>query len=76
MSATAPSGSDADERLRKLVHDLSTPATVITGFADLLERGGETMTDDKRAEYVHRISEAARELREILDDYRPDSSSA
>jgi signal transduction histidine kinase len=74
MSVPAPTGGEAEERIRKLVHDLRTPATVISGFADLLERGGDSLTDDRRAEYIKRIGDAARDLRHILDDTRPDGS--
>ena len=75
MNATASSGHEADDRVRKLVHDLRTPATVISGFADLLERGGDTLDPERRAEYISRIAEAGRELRDILDAQRPDSAS-
>ena len=75
MSATGPSGLGSDEGIRKLVHDLRTPATVISGFADLLERGGDSLTEERRAEYISRIAEAARELRTILDAVPPDGSS-
>lgn len=75
MSDGAPPGRDADERVRKLVHDLRTPATVIGGFADLLRRGGEDLAPDRREEYVARIAEAADELRAILDAQRPDTSA-
>jgi signal transduction histidine kinase len=75
MTATTPSGRDADERMRKLIHDLRTPVTVIGGFADLLARGGDSLPEDRRAEYVTRISAAVGELREILDAQRPDSSA-
>jgi signal transduction histidine kinase len=64
----------ADEHLVRLVHDLRTPLTVISGFADLLERQRDKLTEDQRSEYVGRISAAARELREIIDaerDSRP-----
>ena len=74
MNVPAPSGGESEERIRKLVHDLRTPATVISGFADLLERGGDNLTDERRAEYISRIADAARELRDILDDTRPDGS--
>ena len=75
MSATTPSGSGSDEQIRKLIHDLRTPATVIGGFADLLARGGDSLTEERRVEYVTRIADAARELRDILDAQRPDSSA-
>ena len=73
MTAASPLGGDEDP-VRKLIHDLRTPATVISGFADLLERGGDSLTDERRAEYIRRIADAARELREILDDQRPDGA--
>jgi signal transduction histidine kinase len=59
-----------NERLVKLVHDLRTPLTVISGFAELLERGVGRLTEEQRDEYVARIATAARELRTILDDER------
>lgn len=62
--------SDADERLVRLVHDLRTPLTVITGFCELLERQKDSLTPDQRDQYVERVSVAAREMREILDAER------
>jgi signal transduction histidine kinase len=62
--------ASADERLVKLVHDLRTPLTVISGFTELLERGVERLTEEQRREYVARIGAAARELRDILDNER------
>jgi len=53
--------------VRKLVHDLRTPLTIVEGFAHLLERDGATMDPDQRAEYAHRIKAAAGEMRELLD---------
>jgi signal transduction histidine kinase len=62
------SGSaDADERLRTLVHALRTPLTIVEGFADALSRRGEEMSDEERAEYLERIGDAAREMRDLLD---------
>ena len=72
MSGGAPAGR-GDEQVRKLVHDLRTPATVISGFADLLQRGGEDLAPERRTEYIARIVEAANELRAILDAQRPDA---
>ena len=60
----------ADDRLVRLVHDLRTPLTVVSGFADLLERHRDKLTDEQRAEYVHRIAAAADDLRRILDEER------
>lgn len=62
--------ADADQRLVRLVHDLRTPLTVISGFAELLERQGDRIDDERRREYLARIAGAARELREILDAER------
>ena len=59
-----------DEHRARLVHDLRTPLTVISGFADLLERQGEKLSAEQRTEYIHRIAVAAGELRSLLDDER------
>ena len=75
MSADASLGPGPDEAVRKLIHDLRTPATVIGGFADLLRRGGDELPAERRTEYVERIAEAADELRAILDAQRPDASA-
>jgi signal transduction histidine kinase len=60
----------ADGRLLQLVHDLRTPLTVVSGFAELLQRDVPPLTEERRAEYVSRIAAAAQELREILDAQR------
>jgi signal transduction histidine kinase len=67
MSAE-PQGDDA--RLGALVHALRTPLTIVEGFADALARRGDEMSDEERAEYLERIGEAAREMRELLDGAR------
>ena len=58
------------ERRARLVHDLRTPLTIVGGFADLLERAEGEITPERRAEFVMRIAEGARELRRILDEER------
>lgn len=69
------SQSDADERLVRLVHDLRTPLTVISGFCELLDRQSATLTDEQKKEYLQRVSAAAAELREILDHERDERLS-
>ena len=56
-----------DEILKRLVHDLRTPLTIVEGFAHLIERDDERMNADLRIEYAHRIKAAAGEMRELLD---------
>jgi K+-sensing histidine kinase KdpD len=53
--------------VKRLVHDLRTPLTIVEGFAHLLERDDATMDPDQRVEYAHRIKAAAGEMRELLD---------
>jgi K+-sensing histidine kinase KdpD len=61
--------SDDDRTaLRKFVHDARTPVTVVTGFADLLLRSGDTMTEQQRRDAVQRIADGATQLRGLLDD--------
>jgi signal transduction histidine kinase len=50
----------------RLVHELRTPLAVVSGFAELLERRGDTLTEQQRAEYLSRIVEGVREMDEIL----------
>ena len=59
--------SPADDELRTLVHDLRTPLTLVEGFSDLLVRRGADLPAPERDEYVRRIADAAREMRELLD---------
>ena len=61
---------DAEDRLVKLVHDLRTPLTVIGGFADLLDRQKDKLSEEQRDEYISRIASAAREMSAILDAER------
>lgn len=66
----------AEERLIRLVHDLRTPLTVISGFCELLERQHDKLSDEQRREYLQRVSAAAGELRGILDRERGERLAA
>jgi signal transduction histidine kinase len=70
MSAAGGWPVDPEERLTRLVHDLRTPLTIVQGFAELLERSGAAVDETRRAEYLERIANAAREMKEILDEER------
>lgn len=50
-----------------LVHDLRTPLAVVGGFAELLQRGGDTLTAEQREDYLARIVAGTRQMAEILD---------
>jgi K+-sensing histidine kinase KdpD len=62
--------AEEEDQLGWLVHALRTPLTIVEGFADALARRGEEMSPEERAEYVQRIREAAREMRDLLDGVR------
>ena len=62
--------SHDDDVVRRLVHDLRTPLAIVGGFAELLERRGDQLSDEQRAEYLERIRESATRMSEILDDAR------
>jgi signal transduction histidine kinase len=61
---------DGEGQLRPLVHALRTPLTIVEGFADALVRRGEELSDEERTEYIERIGDAAREMRDLLDGVR------
>ena len=54
---------------RRLRHDLRTPLTIVTGFAELLA-GDRPVGDDDRRDYAQRIVEAADQIRELIDRAR------
>ncbi|HEY8638407.1 MAG TPA: histidine kinase dimerization/phospho-acceptor domain-containing protein [Solirubrobacteraceae bacterium] len=56
------------------MHDLRTPLAVVSGFAELLEHKGDSLTPEQRADYVKRIAEGSRALSEILDNARPEQA--
>ena len=68
--------ADPHERLARLVHDLRTPLTIVQGFAELLDRGAASLDEARRAEYLGRIAQAGREMKDILDDERDDRLSS
>ena len=62
--------AEGEAQLRPLVHALRTPLTIVEGFADALARRGDEMSAEERAEYIERIGDAAREMRDLLDAVR------
>jgi signal transduction histidine kinase len=58
--------TEEDEHRRRLRHDLRTPLTIVSGFAEVLA-SDRTISDDDRREYAARIHAAAIEIRELVD---------
>jgi K+-sensing histidine kinase KdpD len=58
---------EAHERLLALAHDLRTPLTLVTGFAEMLARDDRELTAEQRLDYLRRLADCAREMTEILD---------
>jgi signal transduction histidine kinase len=56
----------SDDDRRRLRHDLRTPLTIVTGFAEVLA-GERAIGDDDRRDYARRILDAGQELRVMLD---------
>jgi signal transduction histidine kinase len=54
------------ETRRRLRHDLRTPLTIVTGFAEILA-GDRPLSDEERRDYARRIVEAAEQIRELID---------
>jgi signal transduction histidine kinase len=56
----------SDEDRRRIRHDVRTPLTIVTGFAEVLA-GDRPVSDDDRRDYARRILEAGQEIRTMLD---------
>jgi signal transduction histidine kinase len=56
----------SDDDRRRVRHDLRTPLTIVTGFAEVLA-GDRPVSDDDRRDYARRILEAGQEIRTMLD---------
>jgi len=55
------------EQRRRLRHDLRTPLTIVTGFAEVLT-GERPISDNDRHEYASRIHAAALEIGDLVDE--------
>jgi len=55
-----------DERRRQLRHDLRTPLTIVSGFAEVLA-GDRVISDADRREYAARIHAAAIEIGDLVE---------
>jgi two-component system OmpR family sensor kinase len=66
--AMPKSEAEFAEFLATFAHDMRTPLTSIRGFTDVLIRAGETVSADKREEYLVRIRAAAERLDELISD--------
>ena len=51
-----------------MAHDLKSPMAPIVGFAQLLERKWDTLTEDERREFAGRIGEGTEKLASLVDD--------
>jgi signal transduction histidine kinase len=54
------------ETRRRLRHDLRTPLTIVSGFAEVLAGDREISQADRR-EFAIRIQDAAAEIRKLID---------
>ena len=56
----------SDDDRRRIRHDLRTPLTIVTGFAEVLA-GDRAVSDADRQDYARRILDAGQEIRTMLD---------
>jgi signal transduction histidine kinase len=59
-------GEPDPDRRRRLRHDLRTPLTIVSGFAEVLA-ADRSISDADRREYANRIHAAAVEIGELVD---------
>ncbi len=57
-----------DDFLGILTHELRTPMTAIAGFADILERHGDSLPPEKRAEFLRTIKRNTTHLTTLMDE--------
>jgi signal transduction histidine kinase len=57
----------SDEDRRRIRHDLRTPLTIVTGFAEVMA-GDRAISDADRRDYAQRILAAGQEIRAMLDE--------
>ena len=55
-----------DDERRRIRHDVRTPLTIVTGFAEVLA-GDKPVSDEDRRDYARRILAAGREIQALLD---------
>lgn len=51
-----------------VAHDLRSPMTVIAGFADLLRKNRDQLSDEESQDYLERISVNIKRLAELVED--------
>jgi signal transduction histidine kinase len=56
----------SDDERRRIRHDVRTPLTIVTGFAEVLA-GDRAVSDADRQDYARRILAAGQEIRSMLD---------
>ena len=60
-------GSLGEAGLRKLRHDIASPLMIISGFAQLLN-SDRSFADEERRQYAQRIDDAAKQVRDLIDE--------
>jgi signal transduction histidine kinase len=66
---SADGADTAVSAARRLRHDLRTPLTIVSGFAEILA-ADRPVSDEDRRDYAQRIVAAAEEIRELIDAAR------
>lgn len=56
-----------EEERRRIRHDLRSPLSIVTGFAEVLA-SDRPITEADRRDYAQRIHDAAEELRVSIDE--------
>jgi signal transduction histidine kinase len=55
-----------DDERRRFRHDIRTPLTIVTGFAEVLA-AERPVSDEDRRDYARRILDAGREIQAMVD---------
>jgi signal transduction histidine kinase len=65
----ADDGEPQDEMLSYITHELSSPLAVIRGFAEILSKDSDRLTEKDAMESVNAILRASKQMQSLLDNF-------
>lgn len=54
--------------IERVSHELRTPIAIMAGFSSMLQERDETLSDEERRSFIHRVSQASARLRYLVEE--------